>query len=50
MIVAHDPVDLPRIALLPPQHHKLKVAAVVLAVFLVAKAVYSDLHRAKILN
>src|SRR3954467_14430190 len=48
--IAQHPRDLPGIAYLPPDHREPERAAVILPVFLVAKTVLPDLHRAVILD
>ena len=44
MVVAYDPGDFPSAALLLPDHHEFGIAAVVAAVFDVAKPLRGDVH------
>ena len=44
MVVAHDPRDFPAAALLLPHHHELGVAAVLTAIFGVAKPLRGNVH------
>ena len=44
VVVAHDAGDFSGAGLLLPDHHELGIAAVVAAVFDVAKSLLSDVH------